>query len=165
VALIVAVVFAVVAAAVGLFSLCCTSKGCKVSYVVIVSLVIVIEIGLVIGAFGAKRLILEEIEKLWLEAPDKQDLLKIRQGIEKAFDCCGWKEVPENVTEEQCGCTDVNVELKPCINSTEESIKNHAYAIGGGLIALAVIELAVLGAGIYLCCKKANEDVDQLQKF
>lgn len=146
IALIVIAVFAVISSLVGFFIICCKSMCWRVTYLVLITIAIIIEIVGIVLAFKYTSVILDGIRGVW-------DTSEVRPKIEQEFNCCGF----DDFKLEGCAAPDAN---ESCVGKLKDSIEAISHKVGYVVIALAVIEVIVFIFAIYLVCsaKKQREN-------
>jgi hypothetical protein len=134
---------AVLSALFGLTSICYSSLGMRVCYLVFVVIVFIAEVGCIAGAFLLQNQIIKLVEAPWNRADDVG--LQGRQKVEKEFNCCGWAEY--NGSGSNCGS------VKPfngtvCKTVVTQWVKSYAGLVVIVIGVLAIVELIVVISAI-----------------
>lgn len=161
-------IIAVISAFIGFFALCCErgcgGKWCRIAYLVIILVVIILEVVCGVVAYMYGDDLIEGIGKNW----DIESAQATVALVEKSFECCGFNkeaEVARNLTI--CGFEKADDTTKWCYQAVMDSIEenlNWIFAVG---IVLAVLEVLLLISAIYLRCtvQKKDADLEGIAKF
>lgn len=128
----------------GMLLICCNNKCMKISYMISIIVIIILEIVVLVLAFVYPDKLMEYINTAWTD-PNMQ---AGRMEIEKAFNCCYFDKVIEG--DYECGYKGEGAPL--CKDKMVETVKNVENNIGYCLIALVIVEILLLIFSIYLVC-------------
>jgi hypothetical protein len=144
-------IFAVVSAIIGLIAIC-VRKCCRVLYLVIVVIVILLETGAGVLAFLYHDKILNLIEENW----DKPAFQESRLKVEEVLKCCGFESYNPDVV---CGFAPVVNGTPSCEELLKEDIKKYGTELGVAGVVLAGVQLLLLCAAIFLVCDRPRESI------
>jgi uncharacterized membrane protein (UPF0182 family) len=147
--LLVVAAFAVLSAIIGLISIC-TGKCCRVLYLIIVIVVVLLEIAVGVVAFVYKNKILDAIEENW----QKPDFERSRKKVEATLKCCGFDTPDVNVT---CGFSPATNTTPTCENLLKEDIKKYGVQIGVVGISFAALQVLLIVAAGFLLADRPKD--------
>ena len=161
--------FAMISAIFGIFAACCKPKCCRVVYLVLIIIVIMLEaVGVTIAILYDDK-ILAQIEEHWYD----KDMTSAKRAVEAAFQCCGFTNTTAESEEQRLDtCGYAPKEGKPtsatpfCKDAILDKVKSNLKAIMIAGIVLVVFQLVLLFCAIYLVCSKKIDDTDSgIAKF
>lgn len=153
---------AILSALIGLCTGCVGARCCRVMYLGIIIMVLVLEVVCIVLAYMFQNSFSDDIGKIW----DDSVYDEARHACEKKYKCCGWNEESSSESRFE-GCSyesSTPSEVAYCEDAIKDAIVTNVFAIMIGAICLATVELVLLFCAIYLVCHKGDPD-DGIQRF
>ena len=156
--LLVLLIFSIIACVFGLLIFCCRNKFWRVVYLVVLSIMLIVEFVVFILLLVLVPYSVFDMHERWYNALDSEDpeKFKIITSAEKHWDCCGY----ENITEEDIDrCSqyprgynkDIGLN-RSCEKLIQDSIMNTYVQYSIGVIIVFVLEIILYVFTIYYHC-------------
>ncbi|KAJ3142036.1 Leukocyte surface antigen cd53 [Physocladia obscura] len=130
------------------------------TYFGLLLLLVVFEIGVGIAAYVKSDEVESLLETAWIAsvASGTTQQLNNIQHVERAFQCCGFRNVTSYSVPSNCATAQSFNYQSPCLGAVKGALQGSLATIGGTGIALGFIELIGLGMSVLLFVKIAQKD-------
>ncbi|KAJ3355830.1 Leukocyte surface antigen cd53 [Entophlyctis luteolus] len=130
------------------------------TYFGLLILLVVFELGVGIAAYVKSDAVEDLLQTAWITSVTSgtQQQLNNIQHVERAFSCCGFRNVSEYAVPSNCATPQSFNFTVPCLASVKGALQGSLSTIGGTGVALGVVELVGLVMSVVLFVKIAQKD-------